>query len=146
MPIVILKDEEDRKETLKGSDEIVAALLKHPSIISKWPDLLPTLNRLATGGNNKETMSLQEFSSSPSALQWIKYAKDDLSPLLYPNLCPTLSDSYRAFGYIDHVPAFGTFQKLAIKSVGSFAMYMAASRVKRTYVCQIDDAKRRNHF
>lgn len=136
VPILTLKNEnEDEKQTLKGSDEIVAALLQHPSVVAKWPDLVVTLNSAAASNKdgNKFTLDLQEFSSSPTALQWIQFAKNDLSSLLYPNLCPTLRDSYRAFGYVDQVPAFSSFQKLAIKSVGSFAMYMAASKVKRKW-------------
>lgn len=112
VPIVIIEDKQ-----VNGSDEIMTTLLKHPSVVasleSKW-----------------NTMSLPEFTSSPSAVRWSKYANDDLAPLLYPNICRSLSDSYAAFSYVNNVDTFSSLQKLSIRSIGSLAMYFAASKIK----------------
>jgi hypothetical protein len=65
-----------------------------------------------------------------SARRWQAFCESDLAPLLYPNMCSTLNDSYRAFSYVEDQPQWSALQKLSIRSVGSIAMYMAASRVK----------------
>ena len=102
---------------VNGSDEIVAALMDDPRVVasleSKWSD-----------------MTIQEFQSSPSAIQWTEFAKDELGALLYPNICRTLSDSYQAFGYVDNIPTFSAFNRMAIRGLGSLAMYLAASKIK----------------
>jgi microsomal prostaglandin-E synthase 2 len=112
VPIAIIEDEQ-----VNGSHEIMTTLLKHPFVVasleSKW-----------------NTMSLHEFTSSPSAARWSKYANDDLAPLLYPNICRSLSDSYAAFSYVNTVDTFSSLQKLSIRSIGSLAMYFAASKIK----------------
>lgn len=69
----------------------------------------------------------EEFVSSP----WIAFANDELAPILYPNLCSTLTDSYRAFGYVHNISNFSILQRYLIQSLGSLAMYLAASRIKR---------------
>jgi microsomal prostaglandin-E synthase 2 len=72
-----------------------------------------------------------KITSKKGDEKWTKYAMDDLAPLLYPNLCNTLGNSYRAFDYVHSVPSFSTLQKFSIQSIGSLAMYMAASKIKR---------------
>jgi microsomal prostaglandin-E synthase 2 len=69
-------------------------------------------------------------TTSKEAQHWMDYAKDDLAPLLYPNLCSSLSNSYKAFHYVHSVPSFSTLQKYSIQTIGSVAMYMAASKIK----------------
>jgi microsomal prostaglandin-E synthase 2 len=112
VPIAIIDDKQ-----VNGSDEIMTTLLEHPFVVasleSKW-----------------NTMSLDEFTSNPSAVRWSKYANDDLAPLLYPNICRSLSDSYAAFSYVNNVDTFSSLQKLSIRSIGSLAMYFAASKIK----------------
>jgi hypothetical protein len=76
------------------------------------------------------SMNLQEFRDSSSAQKWSNYATEELASLLYPNMCRSLGDSYRAFGYVEKVDTFGTLDRLAIRGLGSIAMYMAANRVK----------------
>jgi hypothetical protein len=107
-------------QQLNGSDQIVEGLLKHSQICES----LET-NRWKDG-----TMTAHDFSNSESAIQWTAFAKDDLAPLLYPNMCNTLGNSYRAFGYVHGVDSFSTTQKMLIRTIGSFAMYMAASKIK----------------
>lgn len=68
-------------------------------------------------------------STSASALKWTNFARDDLAPLLYPNLCNTFSNSYRAFAYV-HNQHFSIVQRYSIQWLGSIAMYMAASKIK----------------
>lgn len=67
---------------------------------------------------------------SEESSQWKKYATDDLAPLLYPNLCNTIANSYRAFDYVHQVSSFSMVQRYTIQSVGSLAMYFAASKIK----------------
>jgi glutaredoxin len=72
-------------------------------------------------------------ATSPSALKWTDFARNDLAPLLYPNLCNTLSNSYQAFGYVHAAGTpFSLTQRYSIQFVGSIAMYMAASKIKST--------------
>lgn len=108
---------------MNGSDEIVNALLDDARVVasleSKWND-----------------MTMNEFTS-PSAEKWTAFAKDDLGALLYPNICRTLGDSFTAFGYVNNVPTFSTFDKLSIRGLGSLAMYFAASKIK----CELHVAK-----
>ena len=111
-------------QQLNGSDHIVEGLLTHPHI----------LQSLETTQWKDGTMKADDFSNSESAVQWTAFAKDDLAPLLYPNMCNTLSNSYQAFGYVDSVDSFTTTQKMAIRTIGSFAMYMAASKIKSKLV------------
>ncbi|KAL3936711.1 MAG: hypothetical protein SGBAC_008030 [Bacillariaceae sp.] len=81
---------------------------------------------LLTKHNDKEL-----WPPSEETEKWIKYAMDELAPLLYPNLCNTLLNSYKAFGYVHGVDTFSTGEKYMIQSVGSIAMYFAASKIKK---------------
>lgn len=94
-------------DVIHGSVEIVESLLSmHKIDKTLWPP-------------SKETE------------KWTKYALDDLAPLLYPNLCNTLSNSYQAFGYVHGVDTFSMIEKYSIQSIGSLAMYFAASKIKK---------------
>lgn len=104
----------DDQEPWLGSDVIIEKLLERNPDIPKG-------------------MSLDEFSKSASAQEWSSFATEELASLLYPNMCRTLGDSFRAFGYVDKVDSFSTLDKYAVKGLGSLAMYMAASRVKSTF-------------
>jgi microsomal prostaglandin-E synthase 2 len=112
VPIAIIDDRQ-----INGSDDIMDALLKNSafqtSLASKWTD-----------------MTESEFSN-PDDDKWTKFANDDLAALLYPNLCRTWSDSYKAFGYVHSVDTFSGVQKVLVQWIGSFAMYMAASKIKK---------------
>lgn len=89
---------------INGSEEIVESiLLEHPSI----------------------------DSSSDSAIKWTAFARDDLAPLLYPNLCNSLGNAYQAFGYVHSTPSFSMAQRYSIQFLGSIAMYFAASKIKK---------------
>mmetsp|Transcript_33087 Transcript_33087/g.98425 ORF Transcript_33087/g.98425 Transcript_33087/m.98425 type:complete len:137 (+) Transcript_33087:601-1011(+) len=91
-------------------------------------------------GSENQCMSMEEFRSSESAIFWKEYASDELAALLYPNICRSLSDSYQAFGYVRDVDSFSPLQKVAIRGLGSLAMYFAASKVK----CKCDPSQPRN--
>ena len=70
-------------------------------------------------------------STSPSAVQWSDWGRNELVPLLYPNLCNTLANSYQAFGYVHATNTpFSLLQRYSIQWVGSIAMYLAASKIK----------------
>jgi hypothetical protein len=111
-------------QQLNGSDDIVEGLLTHPQILKSLE---------TSHWKNDGTMTAHDFSKSQSALQWTTFAKDDLAPLLYPNMCNTLSNSYQAFGYVHGVDSFSATQKMLIRTIGSLAMYMAASKIKSKY-------------
>jgi len=108
----------------KGSDAIVDGLLQQEWVTERLKDKLG------------DAMSLEEFAEQA---EWVEYTNQKLAVLLYPNLCPTLSDSYRAFAYVNSVPEFSGWQRFWIRSIGAFAMYMAASRVKKKH--QIQDER-----
>mmetsp|Transcript_19021 Transcript_19021/g.39380 ORF Transcript_19021/g.39380 Transcript_19021/m.39380 type:complete len:365 (-) Transcript_19021:1248-2342(-) len=118
-------DDDAKEETssviFKGSDDIVDGLLAEEWVIqqleqTKWADTDMTMSKF-----------LQDQK------EWIEYTNEKLAVLLYPNLCPTLSASYQAFSYVDSVDTFSAWQRFSIRTVGSFAMYMAASRVKKKH-------------
>ncbi len=81
-----------------------------------------------------------EFSSGESSLQWQDFARNKLATLLYPNICKTLGDSFRAFDYVHSGEnSFSMAQRYSIQFVGSVAMYFAASKIKEKY--KIDDVE-----
>lgn len=113
VPIAVIND-----KPIFDSNNILNALLDDPSVEAK-------IEQKFEGAN----MTIDIFRSE-EAQKWIRFADEDLAVLLYPNICRTLSDSYQAFGYVDNVTTFSTWQRLSVRTVGSLAMYMAASRVK----------------
>lgn len=123
VPIAVLKSNENHSDekVLFGSDVIVQALLDHPwiqkSIQSRW----------STGSTDikddlpvEETMTWSNFCQSPTVTQWRSFASNELAVLLYPNMCRTWNDSYRAFQYVhDDKNSFSFFQRVLIQNVGS---------------------------
>lgn len=118
VPIAILDEVQ-----VNGSDDIVQALLEHKhvqsTLASRWKDAGST------------EFNMDTFQSSDASKKWADFATNDLAGLVYPNICRTLSDSFAAFGYVDNVSTFTPIQKGLIKGVGSLAMYMAASKIKK---------------
>mmetsp|Transcript_19263 Transcript_19263/g.23701 ORF Transcript_19263/g.23701 Transcript_19263/m.23701 type:complete len:341 (-) Transcript_19263:46-1068(-) len=114
---------------VNGSEEIVKAILEQPSVIEN----LTNDQWSKSSSNNSSKMTLETFSNSENAKQWMEYARNDLASLLYPNICRTLGDSYDAFGYVNTVGnnEFSTMQKMGIRTIGSVAMYIAASKIKK---------------
>jgi microsomal prostaglandin-E synthase 2 len=111
--------EPSQPQQFNGTEEILAYFASH---------------RRGVGEND------DEFASSPSSQRWQDFAKSKLAPLLYPNLCRTLSSSFRAFDYVHAVDSpFTTAERYSIQYVGSLAMYFAASKIKKKY--QIDDVR-----
>jgi microsomal prostaglandin-E synthase 2 len=120
VPIAMFKENHDTlEEQRNGSEEIVAGLLENPAVVARLQS------------QKWKTMTLETFQHSASAKKWTAFAKDDLAPLLYPNLCASLGDSFRAFSYVHTVDSFSALERLSIQTIGSFAMYMAASKIKR---------------
>lgn len=117
VPIAMISNDGQEQEQVNGSDDIVEALLQNAAvkemILSK-----------------STAMDWNEFTDSSAS--WVAFANDDLAPVLYPNICSSLSDSYTAFGYVKSVDSFSALQKFSIRGIGSLAMYMAASRIKGT--------------
>lgn len=94
-------------------------LLDHPAI----------QNRLETRwSRNGTTTNWDDFSNYTN--KWVMFANDELASLLYPNMCRTWSDSYAAFRYVHEVKEFSPLQRVGIQTLGSVAMYLAASKVK----------------
>jgi len=102
--VPVLWNPSDQDSQKNGSEEIVQFILT----------LHPTIDK-----------------SSDSAIKWTAFARDDLAPLLYPNLCNTLSKSYDAFGYVHSTPSFSLTQRYSIQIFGSIAMHFAASKIKQ---------------
>ena len=113
-----------------GSDKIIQGLLEQPAVLRRLQD-----HRWR--GEADRRMTPEAFTESASSSKWIAFSDNELAPLLYPNMCRTIGDAYAAFGYVNHVPEFSQLQRLAIRGIGSLAMYIAASRVKRTCVVSI---------
>jgi microsomal prostaglandin-E synthase 2 len=109
----------------------------------QWNGTDEILQHFAYDNNNTVSSSPagdnDSFASSPSSQQWQDFARNKLAPLLYPNLCNTLTNSFRAFDYVHQEPNFTVLQKYSIQYVGSLAMYFAASKIKKKY--QLDDVR-----
>ena len=121
VPIAIIDGEQ-----MNGSENILE------SILSKT-DVQKTLEKLwndEVKNDERDGMTIQQFKDSGNAQKWFRFASDDLSALLYPNICGSLGDSYDAFGYVKDVDTFSAVQKISIQSLGALAMYFAASKVK----------------
>jgi len=101
------------------SDAIIENLLNQPSVQKALEDRL------------SDTMTVESFRNGPTVKKWKDFAANDLAVLLYPNMCRTWGESYRAFDYVNHTPSFGVLQRFLIQNLGSFAMYMAASKIKK---------------
>jgi microsomal prostaglandin-E synthase 2 len=104
--------------SLLGSDEIMKGILEDSRIASN----------LEKRWDRRMTMARFQHKDTK---KWTDFANDELSSLLYPNICRTVGDAYAAFGYVNEVESFSPFQRVAIRSIGSLAMYFAASRVKK---------------
>lgn len=104
--------------SLLGSDEIMKGILEDSRIASN----------LEKRWDRRMTMARFQHKDTK---KWVDFANDELSSLLYPNICRTVGDAYAAFGYVNEVESFSPFQRVAIRSIGSLAMYFAASRVKK---------------
>lgn len=124
------KNNKDDEIIWKGSDVIVQGIVSLPSVQehltqTAWQGTDMTwerfLGQAENGDNNKNNTD------------WTAFTNEKLAPLLYPNICRTLADSYTAFGYVNHADSpFTWMQKQSIRTLGSLAMYLAASRVKST--------------
>ena len=131
VPIAIVDDRQ-----VNGSDDIVRALLDHEyvesTLRSRWKGgELQVENGDESEASHGKCMTMDSFRSSDNSRKWADFASNDLAGLMYPNICRTLSDSFAAFGYVDSVSTFSPIQKGLIKGVGSLAMYMAASKIKK---------------
>ena len=113
VPIAIIDEQQ-----VNGSDAIVDILLQNQMVQESI---------LAKSSNLKDWDNFLLPSQA-----WVEFANNDLAALMYPNICASLPDSYMAFGYVTEVDAFSAWQKFSIRTVGSLAMYMAASRIKGT--------------
>ncbi|KAL7519162.1 hypothetical protein ACHAWX_003956 [Stephanocyclus meneghinianus] len=121
VPIALIGEKQ-----VNGSEEIIHSILDSTYVA----DLLSTRWRNDNGNHQSPVMTMEQFKNSENARRWFRFAADDLSALLYPNICGTLSDSYRAFSYVEKVGSFTTLQKVSIRYLGALAMYFAASKVK----------------
>mmetsp|Transcript_23890 Transcript_23890/g.54236 ORF Transcript_23890/g.54236 Transcript_23890/m.54236 type:complete len:281 (-) Transcript_23890:63-905(-) len=102
----------DGVEQINGSDEIIQRVMDMPR----------TVSFLEANGLHGE-----RFQDS----EWRTFAAVDLAQLLYPNICGSLGDSYRAFGYVNNVDSFSRMQQISVQYLGMLAMYMAAAKVKK---------------
>ena len=114
---------------INGSNEIVTELLKNDQILSKLESKW-NMQENKSYNASKPIMTIDSFNDVSSITKWNDFADNQLASILYPNLCRSLKDSYNAFGYVNNVQEFSTLQKISIQTIGSFAMYMAASKIK----------------
>ena len=135
VPIAKINDEQ-----INGSNDINHTLLKHPFVVQQLQTKWET-SETENSSNNDNSMSLEQFTSSDEAIKWSEFAKEELAPILYPNICRSMSDSFQAFGYVHTVENFTTTQKFMIRGLGSIAMFIAASKIKckcfNHYVCDL---------
>ncbi|KAL7559549.1 hypothetical protein ACA910_005177 [Epithemia clementina (nom. ined.)] len=127
----------------KGSDAIVQGLLEQDWVLEQlqhqWKagnspmTLSDFVGRVAATTNDDDTKPKGKALAPKDAQEWVRYANEELAVLLYPNLCPTLGRAYQAFAYVHTIPTFSFWQQWSIRTVGSLAMYLAASRVKRKH-------------
>lgn len=116
------------QEQINGSDDIMESLLDNTFVQKQLIDQWTSSAGTRTG---TDEMTMEKFRHGDGSSEWIRFANNDLAPILYPNICRSLSESYSAFGYVKDVDNFSSIQKVLIQGVGAFAMYMAASKVKK---------------
>lgn len=127
VPVAIINGEQ-----VNGSDEIIAELLDDSTFLyfleKKWEQNAKS-DDPTSRPDSVDMMTFLSFESNETT-EWNDWATNELAAVLYPNLCRTLSSSYEAFKYVEGVKEFSYLEKRMIRSIGSFAMYMAASRIK----------------
>ena len=132
VPIAIINDEQ-----VNGSDEIVEVLLQksefYDILMERWEEEAAREKDITQEDPDSIPMSVYAFDT-PQTREWANWANTEVAKVLYPNISKSLSDSYRAFNYVHDVSSFSPFQKMAIQTIGSFAMYMAASRIKSEFL------------
>jgi len=116
VPIIKLDDEQ-----INGSDEIIQSLLKNPFVKKKLEE---------KWFRTSSTMTMERFAFSDEVKKWSRFANNELAPILYPNICRSLAESYSAFGYVNDVSSFSLTNRFLIRSIGSLAMFFAASKIK----------------
>ncbi len=133
VPILLNDAADSIQAQVNGSKEINQALLQHPFVKEQL------INKLKNGGGEKDSNEnaanteeiIESFANTDNAKRWNDFATNELAPVLYPNICRSLSESYDAFGYVKNVNEFSLVQKSLIRGIGSLAMYFAASRIKK---------------
>jgi glutaredoxin len=115
-----------------GSDQIIQHLLLSSAANDyNNNDALKSLRLL----DNSDDAAVAVESNDP----WVDFAVKKLAVLLYPNMCRTIGDSFRAFAYVHNVePAkssFGLVQRMLIQSIGSVVRTKITKRVHVLCVC-----------
>lgn len=96
------------EEAIFGSDEIIQKVLELPIVRSSLEHRWQTSSGFP--------MTWEQFTTSNQ--EWIDFSTKELAVWLYPNMCRTWKDSYRAFEYI-HGKQFSTMQRFLIQNIGS---------------------------
>jgi microsomal prostaglandin-E synthase 2 len=103
-----------------GSGPILKALLDdafiQQQLQARWAGSTMTLDQFAAAAAAATPITT---TSSSTLSPWQQYAHQDLAVLLYPNMCRTWSDSYRAFAYVHGISSFGPLQRFGIQTLGS---------------------------
>jgi len=121
VPIAKINDEQ-----INGSDEIMQSLLQNKFVTHKLEEKWSSSSETKAS----DTMTIERFTSKGETNKWTTFANDDLAPIVYPNICRSLTESHAAFGYVDNVASFSASQRFWIRNVGALAMYFAASKIK----------------
>jgi glutaredoxin len=86
------------------------------------------LLRLAPPEKDKnDTDGIFPATCDESSDPWVDFAVKKLAVLLYPNMCRTVGDSFRAFAYVHQTKSFGLGQRMLIQSIGSLVTFMCIS-------------------
>ena len=127
-----MKSNDNGDQVWKGSDVIAKGILSldvaQANLAQKWQ---------GTDMDLEQFVASKDDDDDGDEPCWISFTNEKLATLLYPNICRTLGDSYTAFRYVHDVDSFSWMQQQSIRALGSLAMYMAASRVKSTFLFSV---------
>jgi glutaredoxin len=108
-----------QEEAIFGSDEIIQKVLEQPvvrsSLEQRWQ------------ASSSSPLTWEQFTTSNQ--EWVGFSTEDLAVWLYPNMCRTWKDSYRAFDYI-HEKQFSRMQRFLIQSIGSLVRISTCEDVR----------------
>lgn len=65
--------------------------------------------------------------------KWETFVDKRLAVLLFPNITRNFPESWQAFSYVNSAPRFSTSEKFLNQTIGSVAMRLANSRLKKKY-------------
>jgi glutaredoxin len=104
------------EEAIFGSDEIIQKILELPVVRSSLEQ------RWSASTTGTSPMTWEQFTTSNQ--EWVDFSSKELAVWLYPNMCRTWKDSYRAFEYV-HDKQFSMMQRFLIQNIGSLVRILS---------------------